>query len=116
MPNRRLRVHHTVILGLEPAQRMSVESMRVAFFLFVSFVFFLIIIGLLALGSVMSPVRWNERSKPASWACAHGPVSAILFVEPLVCLPRAIGVSHTHTRSWLWWEASAAFHYDGLWI
>jgi hypothetical protein len=55
-----------VILGLEPAQRMSVESMRVAFFLFVSFVFFLIIIGLLALGSVMSPVRWNERSKPAS--------------------------------------------------
>jgi hypothetical protein len=64
MPNRRVRVHHTV-LGLEPAQRMSVESMRVAFFLFVSFVFFLIIIGLLALGSVMSPVRWNERSKPA---------------------------------------------------
>jgi hypothetical protein len=65
MPNRRVRVHHTVILGLEPAHRMSVESMRVAFFLFVSFVFFLIIIGLLALGSVMSPVRWNERSKPA---------------------------------------------------
>jgi hypothetical protein len=66
MPNRRLRVRHTVVLGLEPAQRMSVESMRVAFFLFVSFVFFLIIIGLLALGSVMSPVRWNERSKRAS--------------------------------------------------
>lgn len=41
-------------------------EMRGAFFLFVSLVFFLIIIGLLALGTVMSPVRWNERSKPAS--------------------------------------------------
>jgi hypothetical protein len=35
-------------------------------FLFVSLVFFLIIISLLALGTIMSPVRWNERSKPAS--------------------------------------------------
>lgn len=41
-------------------------EMRGAFFLFVSLVFFLIIIGLLALVTVMSPVRWNERSKPAS--------------------------------------------------
>lgn len=41
-------------------------EMRGAFFLFVSLVFFLIIIGLLALGTVMSPVRWNERSRPAS--------------------------------------------------
>jgi hypothetical protein len=41
-------------------------EMRGAFFLFVSLIFFLIIIGLLALGTVMSPVRWSERSRPAS--------------------------------------------------
>jgi hypothetical protein len=40
------------------------SEMRGAFFLFVSLGFFLIIIGLLALGAVMSPVRWSERSKP----------------------------------------------------
>ena len=41
-------------------------EMRGAFFLFLSLAFFLIIISLLALGTIMSPVRWNERSKPAS--------------------------------------------------
>ena len=41
-------------------------EMRGAFFLFLSFVFFLMIIGLLALGTVMSPLRWSERPKPVS--------------------------------------------------
>jgi hypothetical protein len=41
-------------------------EMRGAFFLFVSLVFFLIIIGLLALGTVMRPSRWSERTRPAS--------------------------------------------------
>ena len=41
-------------------------EIRSAFFLFASLVFFLIIIGLLALGTVMSPVRWIERSRPVS--------------------------------------------------
>ncbi len=41
-------------------------EMRGVFFLFVSLIFFLIIISLLALGTIMSPVRWNERPKPAS--------------------------------------------------
>ena len=36
-------------------------EMRGAFFLFVSLVFFLIILGLLGLGTVMKPVRWSER-------------------------------------------------------
>jgi len=40
-------------------------EMRGAFFLFVSLVFFLIIIGLLALGTVMRPIRWNERPRPS---------------------------------------------------
>lgn len=40
-------------------------EMRGAFFLFVSLVFFLIIISLLALGTVMRPVRWSERPRPA---------------------------------------------------
>ena len=41
-------------------------EMRGAFFLFLSLVFFLIIIGLLALGTVMSPGRWSERPRQAS--------------------------------------------------
>lgn len=36
-------------------------EMRGAFFLFVSVVFFLIIVGVLALGMVMRPGRWSER-------------------------------------------------------
>ena len=41
-------------------------EMRGAFFLFVSLVFFLIIIGVFALGTAMRPVRWSERPRPAS--------------------------------------------------
>jgi hypothetical protein len=41
-------------------------EMRGAFFLFVSFVFFMVIIGLLALGTAMRPIRWSERPRPAS--------------------------------------------------
>jgi len=37
------------------------SELRGAFFLFVSAVFFLIIIGVLALGMVMRPGRWSER-------------------------------------------------------
>lgn len=40
-------------------------EMRGAFFLFVSFVFFLMIIGLFALGTAMRPVRWSERPRHA---------------------------------------------------
>ena len=40
-------------------------EVRGAFFLFVSLVFFLIIVGLLGLGAVMRPVRWSERSRHA---------------------------------------------------
>ena len=35
------------------------------FFLVVSFVFFLIIVGVLAVGAVMNPGRWSERPHPA---------------------------------------------------
>lgn len=38
-------------------------EMRGAFFLFVSLVFFLIIIGVFALGTPMRPVRWSERPR-----------------------------------------------------
>jgi hypothetical protein len=38
-------------------------EMRGAFFLFVSLVFFLIILGLLGLGTVMRPIRWSERTR-----------------------------------------------------
>lgn len=41
-------------------------EVRGAFFLFVSLVFFLMIVSLLGLGAVMRPVRWSERQKPAS--------------------------------------------------
>ena len=40
-------------------------EMRGAFFLFLSLVFFLIIIGLLTVGTVLRPVRWSERPRPA---------------------------------------------------
>ena len=43
-----------------------IAEMRGAFFLFVSLVFFLIIISLLALGAVTRPVRWSERPRHAS--------------------------------------------------
>lgn len=41
-------------------------EMRGAFFLFVSLVFFLIIVGLFAVGTAMRPIRWNERPRSAS--------------------------------------------------
>ena len=44
---------------------MLTETMRGVFFLFVSFVFFMVIIGLLALGMVMRPGRWSERPRQA---------------------------------------------------
>jgi hypothetical protein len=37
------------------------SGMRGVFFLFVSAVFFIIILGLFALGMVMRPGRWSER-------------------------------------------------------
>jgi len=39
------------------------SEVRGAFFLFVSLVFFLIIIGLLTLGTAMRPIRWSERPR-----------------------------------------------------
>lgn len=41
-------------------------GMRGAFFLFVSLVFFMVIIGVLVLGIVMRPGRWSERLRQAS--------------------------------------------------
>ncbi len=38
-----------------------ITGLRATFFLAVSFVFFLIIIGLLGLGTIMNPSRWSER-------------------------------------------------------
>jgi len=38
-------------------------ELRGAVLLFVAFVFFLIIIGMLVLGSVMRPGRWSERPR-----------------------------------------------------
>ena len=42
-----------------------ISEIRGAFFLAVSFVFFLMIIGVLVLGMVMRPVRWSERPRIA---------------------------------------------------
>jgi hypothetical protein len=42
-----------------------VSELRGAVLLFVAFVFFLIIIGMLTLGSVMRPGRWSERPRVA---------------------------------------------------
>lgn len=41
-------------------------QMRGAFFLLASLILFLIIIGVLALSTVMKPGRWSERPKLAS--------------------------------------------------
>jgi hypothetical protein len=41
-----------------------ITGLRATFFLAVSFVFFLIIIGLLGLSTVMNPSRWSERMRP----------------------------------------------------
>jgi hypothetical protein len=38
-----------------------ITGLRATFFLVVSFIFFLIIIGLLGLSTVMNPSRWSER-------------------------------------------------------
>jgi hypothetical protein len=38
-----------------------ITGLRSTFFLMVSFVFFLIIIGMLGLSSIMRPGRWSER-------------------------------------------------------
>ena len=43
-----------------------VSELRGAALLFVAFVFFLIIIGVLLLGSVMKPGRWSERPRVAA--------------------------------------------------
>jgi hypothetical protein len=40
-----------------------ITELRAMFFLVVSFVFFLIIIGLLGLSTVMSSGRWSERTR-----------------------------------------------------
>ena len=40
-----------------------IDELRGAFFLLVAFIFFLIVIGLLALTTVMKPGPWNERSR-----------------------------------------------------
>ena len=41
-------------------------ELRGAVLLFVAFVFFLIIIGMLVFGSVMRPGRWSERPRVAA--------------------------------------------------
>jgi hypothetical protein len=40
-----------------------ITELRATFFLAVSFVFFLIIIGVLGLSTIMNPSRWSERVK-----------------------------------------------------
>jgi hypothetical protein len=40
-------------------------ELRATFFLVVSFIFFLIIVGVLGLGTIMSPGRWNRRTRTA---------------------------------------------------
>jgi len=42
------------------------NEMRGAFFLFVSLGFFIVILGMLALGMVMKPSRWIERLRHVS--------------------------------------------------
>ena len=42
-----------------------ITGLRATFFLAVSFVFFLIIIGLLGLSTIMNPSRWSERMRSA---------------------------------------------------
>jgi len=43
-----------------------VSELRGAVVLFVAFVFFLMVIGALVLGSVMRPGRWSERPRVAA--------------------------------------------------
>jgi hypothetical protein len=43
-----------------------IAELRSAFFLIVSLAFFLIIIGLFVLGSLMRPGRWSDRPRQAS--------------------------------------------------
>ena len=40
-----------------------IAELRAVFFLVMSFAFFLIIIGLLGLSTVMNPGRWSERPR-----------------------------------------------------
>ncbi len=40
-----------------------ITELRATFFLAVSFIFFLIIIGVLGLSTIMNPRRWSERLK-----------------------------------------------------
>ena len=42
-----------------------IAELRATFFLVVSFAFFLIIIGVLALSAMMRPGRWSERTRSA---------------------------------------------------
>lgn len=43
-----------------------IAELRGTFFLLLSLVFFVAIIGLLALSTLMKPDRWSERTRPAS--------------------------------------------------
>ena len=43
-----------------------INELRGTFLLSVAFVFFLLIIGMLVLGSVMRPSRWSERPRVAA--------------------------------------------------
>jgi hypothetical protein len=42
-----------------------IAELRATFFLVVSFAFFLIIIGVLGLSTIMKPGRWSERPRSA---------------------------------------------------
>ena len=42
-----------------------ITGLRSTFFLMVSFVFFLIIIGMIGLSTILRPGRWSERLRPA---------------------------------------------------
>lgn len=42
-----------------------IAELHATFFLVVSFAFFLIIIGVLALSTMMNPGRWSERTRSA---------------------------------------------------
>ena len=41
-----------------------ITGLRSTFFLMVSFVFFLIIIGMFGLSTILRPGRWSERLRP----------------------------------------------------
>jgi hypothetical protein len=43
-----------------------INDLRGTFFLFVAFICFLFIIGVLVLGSLMRPRRWSERQRVAA--------------------------------------------------